>query len=364
MAFLDKKSKFSHPPMLIGYNFSPEQAHKARDEGKLLTMRTETSLACNLGCIYCNSNSGEAPPGEISFETIKEVISQVKDLGGESVVVIGGGEPTIYPYFRELIKYINEEKNMAPVIFTNTTTMDLDLAKFLFDQNVSVLTKLDSLKEERQDFLANEPGTFKKIHEGLENLMKVGFGNYNNGKLRLGASFVTCSLTLDETPDIWAFCRDRNMYPNQEILTPRGRAVADSSGLSLTLNQIKDVKNKLLKFDQEKYGYTWLPYMPLTGHGCLQHMYSVYLTSMGFVRSCADVDIELFNVKDMKIKDIIKSPFFQLARNIDKYLEGKCKECEYIHKCIGCRGYAHSVGKAQGLSDFKAMKKEDLICWK
>ncbi len=72
-------------PFLLGYNFSPERAREARDKGKLLTMRTETSLMCNLACRYCNGTSGTPPPGEISFETIKDVITQARDLGAESV---------------------------------------------------------------------------------------------------------------------------------------------------------------------------------------------------------------------------------------------------------------------------------------
>ena len=361
---IDENKKFSPPPILIGYNFSPKRALAARDEEKLLTMRAETSLICNIKCRYCNGASGEAPPGEISFKAIKDVISQVKDLGGESVVVIGGGEPTIYPDFKDLIKYINEKKGMIPVIFTNTTTMNLNLAKFLYDQNVSVLTKLDSLKEKTQDFLANRKGTFKKIMSGFENLKTAGFGNYSNGRLRYGASFVTTSLTLDETPDIWRFCREENMYPNQELLIPRGRAITQLYGLTPALKQIKDVKLKLLNLDEKKYGHTWLVYAPLTGHGCFQHMYSIYLTSMGYVRPCADIDIERFNVKKMKIKEIIKSPFFELARHIDENLEGNCGECDYLTQCIGCRGDAYSRGMLKGLTPEESLVMGDEMCWK
>ncbi len=73
---IDENKKFSQPPILVGYNFSPERAREAREEGKLLTIRAETSLICNIKCRYCNSASGEAPPGEISFETIKNVTSR------------------------------------------------------------------------------------------------------------------------------------------------------------------------------------------------------------------------------------------------------------------------------------------------
>jgi len=232
------------------------------------SMRTETSLVCNLQCKYCNGISGTAPQGEISLGTIEDIIAQVKELGGESIVVIGGGEPTIYPGFRRLISYINR-MDMIPVIITNTVTMSKDLASFLYNENSSVLIKLDSLREDRQDFLASKPETYKRIQKGLEHLIKVGFTNGSKDELRLGASFVTTTLTLDETPHIWRFCRDHNMYPNQEALVPRGRALTELLHLTPTSAQLNEVKRKLLEIDEQEYGYTWLVHAPLTGNGCL-----------------------------------------------------------------------------------------------
>jgi radical SAM protein with 4Fe4S-binding SPASM domain len=357
------RNDFKRPPILVGYNYPPERAMEARDSGKLLSMRTETSLVCNLACRYCNGTSGKAHPGEISFETIKDVILQSKDLGAESVVVIGGGEPTIYPYFRDLMTFINKQL-MIPVVITNTTTMDRDLAQFLFDTNSSILTKLDSLQEERQDYLTAVPGTYRKIQEGFENLIAVAFNQGESERLRLGVSFVTTSLTLDETPDIWRFCRDNNMYPNQEILVSRGRALTEIEEPPPTALQIHETKKELLKIDEQEYGYSWLVHAPLTGNGCLQHMYSVYLTTKGFIRPCADVDVELFNVRYMKIDEIIESEFFQRARHIGEYLEGKCGSCEYRSQCIGCRGIAFSTGINEGLPPMEALSREDPICGK
>ena len=64
------ETSLSRPPILSGYNISPERAREAREHGRLLSMRTETSLVCNLKCRYCNGASGTPPPGEISFDVI------------------------------------------------------------------------------------------------------------------------------------------------------------------------------------------------------------------------------------------------------------------------------------------------------
>jgi len=82
-------------PKLIGYWYPPEKARAARDNGRLLSLRVETSLKCNLRCNYCSLSTRKHWPEEIGYERILDVIDQAHALGDESIVVIGGGEPTI-----------------------------------------------------------------------------------------------------------------------------------------------------------------------------------------------------------------------------------------------------------------------------
>ncbi|HNW38114.1 MAG TPA: radical SAM protein, partial [Methanosarcina vacuolata] len=90
------------------------------------------------------------------------------------MVVIGGGEPTLYPSFRDLITYI-DSLEIIPVIFSNTVLMTEELAGFLYKHNASVMGKLDSLKPEVQDYLAGRAGASEDIRKGLRNLLKAGF---------------------------------------------------------------------------------------------------------------------------------------------------------------------------------------------
>ena len=122
------KKKLRDAPKLEGYYFSPERAREVRDNGQILSIRVETSLKCNLRCSYCYSAGGKALPNEIKYEEIIDVINQAKDLKAESIVIIGGGEPTIYPRFRDLVKYVHSI-NLIPVIFTNNQTIKLHLLK-------------------------------------------------------------------------------------------------------------------------------------------------------------------------------------------------------------------------------------------
>ena len=363
----------SSPPVLTGYTYRPGEAYAARDDGRLLAIRLETNRSCNLDCRYCYAQSGQKLGNENHFETLCRVIRQAADLGVKSVVVIGGGEPTLHPRFRDIIPFIHSLA-IRPMVFTNCIKMTPDLAQFLYDRNASVMGKVDSLEPDVQDFLAGQEGAYERIHRGLDNLLEAGFGNpADPGELRLGASFVSCRMNLAEIEEIWHFCRQRNIFPNMEVLTPTGRAKETLPEQGLETDEIMDYKLKMLDIDRKHYGYDWLPYTPLAGSGCLQHLYSLYVTIEGHVRPCAPTKFDQHpdlnedgvyphNIRRSDLQDIYSSDLFRYVRHIDEHLEGQCGECEHLDECIGCRGYAYSVGVDRGKSPREALRMECLQC--
>lgn len=348
------------PPILEGYVYSYDEAVKSRDKGEILTIRLETSRVCNLKCKYCCNKSGQKLPDEISYNKIKELVIEAKKLGVKSIIVIGGGEPTIYPQFKELISFIHEN-DIIPVIFTNTQTMTLDLATFLYKNNVSVIIKLDSLDEKIQDEMVGVPGAYKNIQTGLKNLFAVGYAkNRNEGKQKLGASFVVNKENYNDVLNIWRFCRENYIFPNLEMMIPNGNAKNIKEEL-ISSEQWGTLKESLLAIDEQEFGYTWFPYTPLIGASCFQVMYNLYITVQGDVRPCSSIHCSSYNIKDYTLKEIIKLPFFERARNIEKNLTGKCKDCDKHNECIGCRGLAFACNKGL-MSEIECLCAEDPSC--
>lgn len=355
--------------------YSSQEAYEARNSNRLLAIRLETNKSCNLRCRYCYAQSGEDLTKAADFEVLKGIVLEAKELGIKSVVVIGGGEPTIYLNFRELISYINS-LGIIPVVFSNTILITPELAEFLYKNNASVMGKLDSLKPELQDYLAGRDGVFQEIQKGLKNLLNAGFSEVSEpGELRLGVSFVSNKMNLEEIETIWHFCRQNNIFPNMEILTPTGRANDELEAQLLTPEEIKEYKLKLLEIDRKDYGYNWLPYTPITASGCLQHLYSLYINIEGNVRPCAPTKLDEhpsfavqgeypYNVNRISLQEIYNSELFTYVRNIDKVLEGRCRECEFREECIGCRGYAYSIGIKKGIPPLEALKMECQQCFK
>ena len=370
-----RSSRFKRPPILVGYTYDPQDAYRARDENRLLAIRLETNRSCNLRCRYCYAEGGEQLKNELSAKTLANVVHQANEMGVHSVVVIGGGEPTIHPQFRELISLIHS-LNIVPMIFTNTITVGTELAKFLYANNASVMGKLDSLRSELQDFLAGHRGASGRIQRGLNNLIEAGFTLVGDPhRLRLGVSCVTNRLNLEEIDHIWHFCRRQNIFPNLEVLTPTGRAKQQLTDYFITQEEIRDYKLRLLEIDRSCYGYDWLPYTPLPGSGCLQHLYSLYVTIEGNVRPCAPTKFDEnpalrhrgiypHNILKRPLREIYDDPLFQYVRNIDRYLEGKCHNCEYLSQCVGCRGYAYSEGVNEGKDPYAALRAGCYQCFK
>lgn len=83
---------------------------------------------CNLNCKFCCG----APKNieNANFDDVKKVIDKLASLNVYRIVVTGG-EPLIYPYFDQLIKYI-KDKNIEIYLSTNA---------YFLDQHIDVITE-------------------------------------------------------------------------------------------------------------------------------------------------------------------------------------------------------------------------------
>jgi len=366
---------YDRPPILLGYTYDPQEAYRARDEGRLLAIRVETNRSCNLRCRYCYAQSGGGGADELDIGLLRQTVAQAAGLGARSIVVIGGGEPTLHPHFRTLVSFIHDQ-GLVPMIFTNTVNVTTELARFLQENDASVMGKCDSLQAPIQDYLAGRTGAFEKIRAGLNRLIDAGFTDVRDPRgLRLGVSFVSCRMNLPEVEEIWHYCRQNRIFPNMEVLTPTGRARDALSDQYLTAEEIRAHKLRLLDLDRRRFGYDWLVYTPLVASGCLQHLYSLYITLEGNVRPCAPTKFDEhpamrrdgvypYNAFRRSLAGIYHDPLFRYVRTIDRRLEGKCRGCPHLDECLGCRGYAYAVGVNQGYGPLRALRSECQQCFR
>lgn len=87
---------------------------------------------CNLRCVYCSDNdlrSRQGKDAELSMGTIKALFDDLAAGGTKGITLEGGGEPTLYAGFSEVVSYA-KKKGLALGLITNgTVTLDQELLK-------------------------------------------------------------------------------------------------------------------------------------------------------------------------------------------------------------------------------------------
>jgi MoaA/NifB/PqqE/SkfB family radical SAM enzyme len=318
----------------------------------LLSIELEFTRRCNLRCGYCYSNAGEPADNELGIEEIKSVIEQAKEMGARKVILLGGGEPLMYPGLREVVHYISSA-GLQQVLFTNGTLINKETARFLFDNDVYVIIKSNSRKPEVQDMLAGVKDASRGIRRGLDLLMEAGYPSEGAG---LGIQSVICRQNIDELPEMWIWARERNIVPYFEILTHQGRA-KENTNLSVTVDMLKTVFEQLELIDKERFAILWSSRPTIAAFSCKRHLYSCLINSQGYVQPCTGIDLQVGNIRTKSLRDVLNdSPEIRDLRNIYENIEGRCKTCEHSGECYGCRGNAYQI-----TGDYLA---SDPTCWR
>lgn len=109
----------------------------------------------------------------MNLEICKTYVDELKKIGVKNIVLIGG-EPTIYPYFLELIDYININK-MNVILATNGDKFsDYSFAKKAVDKglnNVNISLKYTDVDNYR---LLSDNSDINNIINGHNNLRSLG----------------------------------------------------------------------------------------------------------------------------------------------------------------------------------------------
>lgn len=74
---------------------------------------------CNLRCPYCSVTYRDTH-SRLDMDTIKDYVTKLMSRGLKAVILTGGGEPTIYKNFNELVRWLKSRK-LSVALITNGT---------------------------------------------------------------------------------------------------------------------------------------------------------------------------------------------------------------------------------------------------
>lgn len=319
--------------------FEKAEIDDCLSRGGLLSLELEFTRKCNLRCSYCYSSAGNALHGEMPGEKILDVVRQAKELGARKIILLGGGEPLLYPRFREIINGIRK-LGLSQTLFTNGVLLTPEDCGFLFESEVNVVVKKNSLDPAVQDELVGVPGAHLGIFRGLRFLQEAGFPG---GGRFLGIQTIICRRNFAEIDRMWVWARERGITPYFEVMTCQGRA-AENRHLELTPREIRELFHELARIDAERFGFHWVPRPPIAAFTCRRHLYSCLVNSQGFVQACTGIDMHLGNVLEKPLADILRESIVirDLRRIYDK-ITPECRQCHMGGDCYGCRGNAYQL---------------------
>jgi organic radical activating enzyme len=118
------KSEQEHKYTSTGIKFWRHQQQMMsykNDEGhSVISTHISPEGACNLKCPYCSVTYRDTH-SRIDLPVIKDYVEKLKSRGLKAVILTGGGEPTSYKHFNELVQWLKYDQELSVALITNGT---------------------------------------------------------------------------------------------------------------------------------------------------------------------------------------------------------------------------------------------------
>ncbi len=135
----------------------------------------EINHNCNKACSYCpNSVAKRIEEGQMSFQTFKNIISQLEDIKFNGVMSFSFySEPTLNSNLSSFISFAKSKLNIRVELYTNGTLLDCE--KFIKLESAGVDVFIVTKHEHTPNYLFDE--TWKHLQKDQKN--KVKYRDYS-----------------------------------------------------------------------------------------------------------------------------------------------------------------------------------------
>jgi Fe-coproporphyrin III synthase len=159
------------------------------------TVQVHLNRLCNLACLHCYSRSGPTEREALELEDVRRFLADARRQGYE-VVGFSGGEPFLYPAFRQVVEAAREY-GLAPIAVTNATV--------LREEAEAILPLLDLVAvsvdgpEPVHNRLRGSATAFARMVKGLDTVRRSG--------VRFGIAHTVTRESLPHLPWVAEFAR-------------------------------------------------------------------------------------------------------------------------------------------------------------
>lgn len=139
----------------------------------LRSLCVELTLRCNLACQHCGSAAGRARDRELDLADFLAVFRDLRELGGERVVLLGG-EPLLHADWPEIALMARAFGLAAALITNGVTVTDQTAARMVASGIERAGVSIDGASDRVHDGLRGVPGARRRTWIGLERLRAAG----------------------------------------------------------------------------------------------------------------------------------------------------------------------------------------------
>lgn len=150
------------------------------------SINLDLTSACNFSCPFCVDSKLINAGKSLALEEVKKTIHTLHSHGLLSVILIGGGEPTLHKDFGEIVRYIKSKKLQLGIVTNGSRLEKIEAVAGELREKDWVRISIDAAGEEVFKAL-HLPRTQVTLRRILEKAKKV---KKNNPVLSLGYSFV------------------------------------------------------------------------------------------------------------------------------------------------------------------------------
>lgn len=290
----------------------------------------ELTRKCNLNCRHCYAVP-QNDRSELSLDEIKLAINQLQKLG-TLFITFSGGEPTVKPYFLEILDYTSDRK-MCIQLFTNAVSIDDKMASELAKSNIfHIGISVYGATRQTHDNITRCQGSFDKTISAIHCLKNKG--------IYVVLKFIMMNLNTHEYAAMRELAKSFEVTYRMDVtITPRD----DFSREPLSLTIDKDNMSKVF-IDHEDLSYpSKKPKEDMSDLACVAGRSLMSINAYGDIYPCVQVPISCGNIRNSSLREIWhNSSFLKEFRQYpyaEKFRNG-CPECKLREYCQRCPGLA------------------------
>lgn len=301
----------------------------------------EVTDYCNFNCKWCFANaSSNTNPKHMPKEKAELLIESLANAGVKQVT-ISGGEPTVYPYLKDVIRKANGH-DLVVHMNTNGFLLTKELAKELKSLGLSqVQINIDSLAPENHDHVRGKKGSFNRAVQALINARDVGLTSVSQTVLTKNNE--------NEILDIFKFarrlglqrCRVWDMTPSDGCAKENMELLPANyfSTLQMLADYAYETGAQNIETGDPLFNKHILTDLPVSGGFCVaSHGLFATISSKGDVFFCAVNRKPLYNIFDFIEKGEMINRVHKLK--ISEYtkaikLSSICNKCKLVTQCKG-----------------------------